>query len=440
MSLLTRTAALSALLLSTVLATGCAPPDDAEDAPSSDDALSTGTRRRERYVLLQAEVDKAQADLFRSYPSGVVVSSYSAGIYWAKPDRVPSVQKQFEDEMDAAIAKVDADIAKLEAQKPGYEETIVLGLGGHSTGWSFFGHSQTSEGNTNYARIQPEKVQELASKYPRFGKNVRGLFLLGCNAGHRDRMDLWRRPFPNVVAVAGFNSRAPSGDNGSNMMVKMSLSGWQRLGVLNAGAQLPTDDASLFKALSDCRASKCLGSITPTTYGFVVNSSPAWELVVNGAPRWDAVYAPDGSATIQAELQRLQTEYDAYLSAKDDAHANPPADTGTGMLRQYNNKAQQYVAALAHEGRTASAADMKRVQQSIRLTLFRDVLAGWVDANEAVVRAVGLDPDALVVKSRKAVLEAIRALPAPKLSSPEGRRVVRALIDLDAAEVPDTML
>lgn len=95
MSLLTRTAALSALLLSTVLATGCAPPDDAEDAPSSDDALSTGTRRRERYVLLQAEVDKAQADLFRSYPSGVVVSSYSAGIYWAKPDRVPSVQKQF---------------------------------------------------------------------------------------------------------------------------------------------------------------------------------------------------------------------------------------------------------------------------------------------------------------------------------------------------------
>ena len=52
---------------------------------------------------------------------------------------------------------------------------------------------------------------------------------------------LWRRPFSNVVAVAGFNSRAPSGDNGSNLMVKMSLSGWKRLGVLNVGAQLPID-------------------------------------------------------------------------------------------------------------------------------------------------------------------------------------------------------
>ena len=440
MSLFTRTSVLSALLLSTVFATGCAPAEETDSAPASEDALSAGTPRRERYVLLQAEVDNAQVEMFKGFPSSTVVSSYSAGIYWAKPDRVPSVQQQFETDLDTAVAKVDADIARLEAGKPGYEETIVLGLAGHSTGWSFFGHSRTSEGNTNYARLQPEKVQELASKYPHFAKNVRGLLLLGCNAGHRDRMDLWRRPFANVVAVAGFNSRAPSGDNGSNLMVKMSLSGWKRLGILNVGAQLPTDDASLFKTLSDCRASKCLGSITPTTYGFVVNSSPAWELVINGAPHWDAVFAPDGSATTMAELQRLQTDYDAYLNATDDAHANPPADTGSGIVRQYNNKAQQYIAALAHEGRAATPADMKRVQQSIRLTLFRDVLATWIDANEAVVRAVGLDPDALAGQSRKAVLAAIKGLPAAKLTSAEGRRIVKALVDLDIAEIPDTML
>ncbi|HSO34553.1 MAG TPA: hypothetical protein VLT33_18595, partial [Labilithrix sp.] len=341
------------------LASGCAEvPEEASSADTS--ALEVGTPRRQRFVLLQAEVDGAQSTLFQGLTNATVVSSYAAGIYWAKPDAVPSVQDSFDLAIDTAIAKIDTELAAKERANAAYEETIFLGLAGHSTGASFFGHARTSEGNTNYARIAPERVKSLAVKYPHFAKNVRALLLLGCNAGHQNRMDLWRQQLPHVAAVAGFNSRAPSGINGSNVFVTRSIGAWQRLGILNAGASLTTDHAVLFKDLIDCRNTKCLGSKTETAHGSVVQGSPAWELIVNGYAQWDAVYPPD-AGTLLPQIKTLKGEYDAYLDAADAAHADPPADTNTGLVRQYNNLAQQYLSALEREARGVAADDLLRV-------------------------------------------------------------------------------
>lgn len=430
---------LSAAILA--LSSGCSDAATDDDDASTEQAATTatnGTARHQRYVLLQAEVDNAQLALFRGFPNATVVSSYEAGIYWTKKDAVPSVQDVFDAAVDKALAKIEADLAAKEAATPGYEESITLGLAGHSTGSSFFGHARTTEGNVNYARLSPERVTSLATKYPRFAKNVRGLLLLGCNAGHKDKMDLWRKSLPNVVAVAGFNSRAPTGGNGGNALVKLAIGSWQRLGIFNAGATVSTDDKVLFKGIDDCRAMKCLGSMTATPYGFVVQGSPAMELVVGGTAHWNAVYATGTADTVLAQIKLLQREYDAYLKASDDAHADPPANTDSGAVRQYNNLSQQYLSAigLGH----GTPADLARVAQSIRLTLFRDVRDAWLEANPTVVHDLGLDPDALAALTRRELLATIHALPSAKLQSPSGVRLVKALVDLDLSEIPDTML
>jgi hypothetical protein len=423
-----------------VLASGCSVAATEDDASTEQAATtaSSGTVRRTRYVLLQAEVDNAQLEQFRGLANVTIVSSYEAGIYWAKKDAVPSVQDVFDAAIDKALAKIDADIAAKEATTHGYEETIILGLAGHSTGSSFFGHANTSEGNVNYARLSPERVTALAARYPRFAKNIRGLLLLGCNAGHKDKMDLWRKSLPSVVAVAGFNSRAPTGANGGNNLVRLAIGAWQKLGILNAGATVSSDDKILFKSLDDCRAMKCLGSMTATSYGFVVQGSPAMELVVGGTAHWSAVYAPGSADTVLAQIKLLQKDYDAYLQASDAAHADPPANTDSGTMRQYNNLSQQYLSAvgLGH----ATPADLARVAQSIRLTLFRDVRDAWLEANPAVVHDLDLDPNVLATLTRRELLAAIHALPPAKLHSANGARIVKALVDLDTSEIPDAML
>jgi hypothetical protein len=432
--------ALATLVLPLAVGCGSAPGDGVDDVEG---AATTGTPRPQRVVLIQAEPDGAQTELFRSYNATLVLST-EARILWAGPTEKPSVQENFDALIDRSIARIEAELVAKEKQNPKYEETIVLGLAGHSTGFSFFGHYRTTYGNTNYARLQPEGVQALAAKYPHFAKNVRALLLLGCNAGHKDKMELWRRPFANVTAVAGFNSRAPDGASGANQLVRWSLGAWQRLGILNANAKLPTSDEVLFRDMQRCRETKCLGVMVPQNYGgtvsFVVQGSPAWELIVGGTPRWDAVFPPEGPAIVLSKLQLLQPEYDAYLRASDDAHADPPANTSSGLVRQYNNLAQQYLSALRTAGKEPTAADVARVQQSIRLTLFKDLQQAWIEANAALVERLGLDPATLSTATRRKVLQAIANLPWSKKQSADGQRLVKAMVELDPIELPDELL
>lgn len=433
--------ALGCLALFATAACVAPPEQEAGEIESAAGVANVGTPRRQRVVLVQAESDSPQAAFFRGMPNATVISSYEAGIYWAREGATPTVQENLDALIDKYVARIEADLTAKESADPGYEESIVLALAGHSTGFSFFGHSRTAAGNVNRAQITPERVKALAAKFPRFAKNVRGMFLLGCNAGHKDKMELWRRSFPNVAAVAGFNSRAPDGESGGNMLVKFSLSEWQKLGLLNRGATLPTDDAALFRGIASCRASKCLGVMTQVSYGstvdFVVQGSPAWEIVVGGAAHWDAVFPPDGPSTLLAKISLLEDEYRRYLTASDEAHADPPASTSTGLVRQYNNLSQQYLAAA---GAAATPADVARVSQSIRLTLYRDLKHAWLEENGDLVTSLGLDPEVLAAATRHDVIRAVRELPADKRSSAGGRRLAAALVDLDPAELPDTML
>jgi hypothetical protein len=196
--------------------------------------------------------------------------------------------------------------------------------------------------------------------------------------------------------------------------------------------------------MAKCRETKCLGVMTPQNHGgtvsFVVQGSPAWELVVNGTAHWDAVFPPEGPAIVLSKLQLLQPEYDAYLKASDDAHADPPANTSTGAVRQYNNLAQQYLSALKTAGKDGTPADQARVLQSIRLTLFKDLQQAWIEANAALVERLGLDAGVLSTATRRDLLRAINGLSWTKRQSADGQRLVKAMVDLDASELPDELL
>jgi hypothetical protein len=226
--------------------------------------------------------------------------------------------------------------------------------------------------------------------------------------------------------------------------VRWSLGAWRKLGILNAGANVSSADDVLFRDMDACRASKCLGVITQHTYGgsvsFVVQGSPAWALIVRGVPHWDAVFPPDGPEIVRSKLQLLQPEYDAYLRAIDEAHANPPANTSTGLVRQYNNLAQQYLSALGTAGREGTTADQARVRQSIRLTLFTILQQTWIEENAALVERLGLDPGVLSTATRRDVLRAIAGLAWSKRQSADGQRIVKAVVDLDPSELPDELL
>jgi hypothetical protein len=442
LSIRSRVASIVTLLAATMLGACALPAEDVGETEAAASSANPGTPRPQRVVLIQAESDASQAAFFRAMRNATVVSSYEAGIYWARENATPTVQQKFDGLVDTYLTKIEADLTTKQTADASYEETIILGLAGHSSGFTFFGHADTAEGNTNHVSLKPEAVQALAQKFPRFAKNVRGLLLLGCNAGHKDKMDLWRRPFANVTAVAGFNSRAPDGQSGANYLVKWSLGEWSRLNLFNRGAQLPTDGATLFRGMANCRATRCLGSVSRPTWStsptdWIVQGSPAWAIIVGGVAHWDAVYPPDGASTVSARIALLQGEYDKYLAASDANHADPPADTSTGLVRQFNNLSQQYLAAV---GARATDADRKRAQQSIRLTLYRDIKEAWIEENDALVRSLGLDPPALSRATRRDTIIAIRALPAQKQLSAEGKRIKAALIDLDTTELPDTLL
>jgi len=61
-------------------------------------------------------------------------------------------------------------------------------------------------------------------------------------------------------------------------------------------------------------------------------------------------------------------------------------------------------------------------------------------ANPGVVQELGLDAATLKTLTRRALLAAIHALPPAKLQSASGVRLVKALVELDMSEIPDTML
>jgi hypothetical protein len=427
-------------------ALACGSPDASDESSTSDELAANGTQRPWRYVLIQAENDSAQAARFRALPNATLVTSYEAGIAWSANDAKPSVQDKMTSSIEAALTRIEAQIQKLETQKPGYEETIVLAIAGHSGGESVFGHTRVidppiqnvPQSHTNYVTYPWQEIERIVSTHPTFKKNVRALLLLGCNLGHQDKMDHWRKPFANVVAVAGFNSRAPAGANGSNVMVTMAISAWQKLGVLNRGAAFPADPWAVFADLRACRDRKPAPCMGTKTNGYA-QGSVAWEFVDSGNVYWDAVFPPSTSTTVAKSLANAQLDYDQYLGAIDDAHADPPLDTSAGAVRQYNTLSQQYLSALAGERKTPTAADVTRTRQSLRLTLFRTVLEAWTEANPQLVSDLGLDKAELVTWTRRDVLAAIHGLPA-SVDPAKKARIVKALVELDATEIPDAYL
>lgn len=86
----------------------------------------------------------------------------------------------------------------------------VLVISGHSGGRDFHGARVGSNA------ITFEDIETLSRKYPRAFAQVRHAMFLSCFSGGRVRSAEWETLFPNIISVAGFSGRGPSGAPSAN--------------------------------------------------------------------------------------------------------------------------------------------------------------------------------------------------------------------------------
>ena len=79
-------------------------------------------------------------------------------------------------------------------------ETLLIS--GHDGGGSFGGDRGES--------FSYDELNTLVQQNPEVGKNLRVLGLLGCNTANHSEIVKWKRTFPNLAFVAGFDGTAPS--------------------------------------------------------------------------------------------------------------------------------------------------------------------------------------------------------------------------------------
>ena len=79
----------------------------------------------------------------------------------------------------------------------------TLFISGHDGGGSF-------GGNRN-ERFDKQDLENFSDKNPEFKKNLRVLGLLGCNTANHYQVKKWKKSFPEIAFIAGYDGSAPLG-------------------------------------------------------------------------------------------------------------------------------------------------------------------------------------------------------------------------------------
>jgi uncharacterized protein YraI len=347
-------------------------------------------------ALIQTDAEPAQATQFANLPSlfpGMRVNTitHDGGTGAIAFDRGGD-QAAFDRNLEALATYYD-NLGGADARP------IVLALSGHSVGDGFWG-SGVSVGH--------DALRALAARHPRFSSRVAMVYLLACNAGRRVYIEgAWKPAFPSAWLFGGFNNVGPTGAGGGDAFFVTTFaraagtdpatlgdpSGFAR-GLLSAGKFGNYTQPAMYSAIEVFKSGAGYYAARAQTLG----SNSAWDRAFN-----DQLPAP-GEPGPQIHLV---TEFNRFMQASDDAHANPPADShdvNTNALRVRYNVIQDYKEALRNEGHTSIGADVDvAMYQSIALCLFTEVAHEWLanPSNVALLQSSGINVSQIPKTTRR---------------------------------------
>lgn len=243
--------------------------------------------------------------------------------------------------------------ARAESKKP-FDSIVVSG------------HDGTGTISGTFGSITDAALADILSAYPEQKNALRSLHLWGCYTTSAGSLLLnWKRNFPNVSLITGYDGRAPLNDKPA---------GWHYLaGVLEQETKLITsgDSKKLQRSLFALPSSRQLHAAIYACgeYASITENYNLNEL----------------ESRCQAQKKDLlagQAKYECYLKALPGCE-NPP-DTSTGFIRNYYNLLQK-TAACYDVTRDEAFVGVSR-DQAIRLTLFNDVKKNFARVHRPILR------------------------------------------------------
>jgi hypothetical protein len=181
------------------------------------------------------------------------------------------------------------------------------------------GHDGTGTFAGVFGRVGDEELAKIFGEFPYLSGNVRSLHLWGCYTTSPGSLMLnWKRHFPNTALISGYEGRAPLNDKPA---------GWHYLkGVLAAEPALleTTDHEKLKKALA-----KIPGALQTHAAISVCDN------YASNKESYNFAELEVRCRTLKQQLEEKGDAYNCYLKAATDECADPPANTGAGLVREF---------------------------------------------------------------------------------------------------------
>lgn len=219
------------------------------------------------------------------------------------------------------------------------------------------GHNGTGTLSGHLGRVDDEALASALIKAG-FQNSVRALHLWGCyTASPGSVMINWKPKFPNVGFISGYDDRAPLSDKPA---------GWAYLkGVIEREPELTkiADAKKLQEALRKIPGAIQVSSAV-SNCGFYANNKEAYDL--------EDYFGQ--CQKYKGELEKRLDRFECYLQATSDECANPPENTGSGVLREYYG-IQQKTLPCAKILDNDPTFTMHSRDQALNLLFHRNVLA-----------------------------------------------------------------
>jgi hypothetical protein len=229
---------------------------------------------------------------------------------------IADARKDYKD-LTAKVTKVDAKMLSqtLATMKESGAKVTSMVISGHDGDRDFGGiwtHDLTEDDITK-AFKENEPVAD----------DVRSLLLWGCYTSTvADFRDSWKKAFPNLNILGGFDAMGPNGDAPSNgRYLRDLLQKEKSLSEVKTRKDLETIANSL-EGISDLHASFCIDR------SWIVQKHHAKVKVLTMDEAHADCEVPDETET------NLQNQFQCYLDAAEGCE-NPPPNPKTNVLRQY---------------------------------------------------------------------------------------------------------
>lgn len=272
--------------------------------------------------------------------------------------------------------KLKEEIGRLKAQNTTLTSIVISGHDGNGG----FGGENGS--------LSEQQMAEALAAHPPMADSVRSLLLWGCYTATPASIEMqWKTPFPNLVAVAGFDGSAPGKDKlGAATYLEDFLKKEKQLTAMTDARQLNNAFLSI-RNISIMTSAACVNGIYMRP-----GQAPQSMESLMGECRDLAI-----KIKAQKEAGGSTDIYQCYLLGEAGCE-DPPANPHSSPLRQYYNDLQ----ATKHCDEALSSVGIVRPSpdEVIRLIYFRNVVNNYeiihkedIDKVNAVLDKVNAAPD-----------------------------------------------